>query len=314
MKLYAPQYYLDFVCIADKCKHTCCEGWEIDVDDETANRYSAMTEGYGKCVANSLNMDTDPPQIRLTEDERCPHLDENGLCRIIQTLGEDQLCEICKEHPRFYNETMGRREVGVGMSCEAACKLILSSDLYRRIVEIGTFETGFDVEEDEDFNSQFDPLAHRERIYEILSNRSMPYKDRIRAIEKEYPRCPSLVSDEKWKQYLLDMEYLDEANRERFANAYSSDADVPLAFEKQLERILAYFIFRHCACAPDVVVFEASVGACLFFERLIRSVVIYENITSEEDLAELARTVSAELEYSDINQATVEMEFLSIDL
>jgi lysine-N-methylase len=35
MKLRAPKYYLDFACIADRCKHSCCIGWEIDVDADT---------------------------------------------------------------------------------------------------------------------------------------------------------------------------------------------------------------------------------------------------------------------------------------
>ena len=31
MKLYAPKYYNEFKCIADKCTHSCCVGWEIDM-------------------------------------------------------------------------------------------------------------------------------------------------------------------------------------------------------------------------------------------------------------------------------------------
>ena len=28
-----PDYYKEFQCIADQCEHSCCIGWEIDVDD-----------------------------------------------------------------------------------------------------------------------------------------------------------------------------------------------------------------------------------------------------------------------------------------
>ena len=34
MKLFAPEYYKQFKCIADKCTHSCCIGWEIDIDEE----------------------------------------------------------------------------------------------------------------------------------------------------------------------------------------------------------------------------------------------------------------------------------------
>ena len=35
MKIYAPAYYRDFKCIADKCKNICCKaGWGIEIDDD----------------------------------------------------------------------------------------------------------------------------------------------------------------------------------------------------------------------------------------------------------------------------------------
>ncbi len=30
MNTYAPDYYTEFKCIADKCTHSCCVGWEIN--------------------------------------------------------------------------------------------------------------------------------------------------------------------------------------------------------------------------------------------------------------------------------------------
>ena len=39
MKLFAPKYYGSFKCIADKCEHSCCIGWEIDIDDTTLKKY-----------------------------------------------------------------------------------------------------------------------------------------------------------------------------------------------------------------------------------------------------------------------------------
>ena len=31
--------YDDFKCIADKCKFTCCEGWDIGVEVDTYNKW-----------------------------------------------------------------------------------------------------------------------------------------------------------------------------------------------------------------------------------------------------------------------------------
>ena len=38
MKLFAPKYYTEFSCIADRCRHSCCIGWEIDIDADTAEK------------------------------------------------------------------------------------------------------------------------------------------------------------------------------------------------------------------------------------------------------------------------------------
>ena len=37
-----PQYYPRFRCRAAACRHTCCRGWEIDIDEETREIYRAV--------------------------------------------------------------------------------------------------------------------------------------------------------------------------------------------------------------------------------------------------------------------------------
>ena len=41
MKIIAPNYYPAFRCIADKCRHSCCIGWEIDIDPTPARLTAA---------------------------------------------------------------------------------------------------------------------------------------------------------------------------------------------------------------------------------------------------------------------------------
>ena len=170
MKLYAPHYYKNFKCIADRCRHSCCIGWEIDIDETSAARYATLTEGYGETVRAS--MEGEPPHFRLGADERCPHLAENGLCNIISELGEEFLCDICREHPRFYNYANGRCEVGLGMACEEACRLILTGDF--TVEEIGeTAEAPL---------YDCPTLEVREEIYSVLKNASLPYREKLAKI------------------------------------------------------------------------------------------------------------------------------------
>ena len=123
MKLIAPAYYNEFHCIAGDCRHTCCVGWEIDVDEEAKARWrrdatlSALVAPY---------VEGDPPHFRLDEKEKCPFLKSDGLCDLIDRFGEDVLCQICRDHPRFRNYWSDRTEIGLGLVCEEAARLILS--------------------------------------------------------------------------------------------------------------------------------------------------------------------------------------------
>ena len=95
-----PSYYNKFRCIADKCMHSCCVGWEIDIDEETLGIYNSLDGAMGDRIRNSIS--GEPPHFVL-KDNRCPFLNNKGLCDIISEFGEDGLCDICYLHPRFQN-------------------------------------------------------------------------------------------------------------------------------------------------------------------------------------------------------------------
>ena len=133
MRYVRPDFYEDFHCLAGDCRHSCCVGWEIDIDDDSLARYRAVGGEPGRMLRRAI--ETEPtPHFRLTEEERCPFLREDGLCRLILTLGEDSLCDICREHPRFYNALPGRLEAGLGLCCEEAARLLLAGSGHLRLL------------------------------------------------------------------------------------------------------------------------------------------------------------------------------------
>ena len=292
LKLYAPKYYESFKCIADKCTHSCCIGWEIDIDKATFYKYSMLSDGYGINIRNSID-DEDTPHFRLCEDERCPHLSKNGLCSIITEFSEDFLCDICREHPRFYNDTAYGKEVGIGMACEEACRIILTSDEYNKFTEVGE-------EDGEPEQLEFDAIAERERIYALLSDRSIPYTERLTTLYGIYDTTPDLLSGREWHDVIDSLEYLDEEHRALFLN-YSPDLSTPYRYALYLERTLAYFIFRHCSDAFCKSDFTAKISFCFFCERLLASLLKSENVNELSDIIRLAVTVSEEIEYSEEN-------------
>ncbi len=298
MKIYAPRYYTEFVCLADRCKHNCCIGWEIDVDDRTRARYEKLTDGYGGTIVNTIEM-SDTPHFKLDEHERCPHLDERGLCRIITALGDGYLCDICREHPRFYNETTRGMEVGLGMACEEACRLILNADEYRTMIEVGECDG-------EPERLPVDTLLRRAELYGILSDKKVPYGERLGRIGQAYGISPSFVSDAVWRECLDGLEYMNEAHKEQM-RCYSSDPATPAAVENGLERAFAYFVYRHCAEVYTEDEYRVSVGFCLFCERLLMSLVKHGG-----EFFECARMLSEELEYSDENVEAIKRVYRDV--
>ena len=118
MKLFAPSYYKNFKCIADKCRHSCCVDWEISVDGRSLERYRSSDISLKGEILSEISETDDGSIFKMRSDGRCPFLNSDGLCRIIMECGEEYLCDICALHPRFYNYFSSHAEVGLGMVCE----------------------------------------------------------------------------------------------------------------------------------------------------------------------------------------------------
>jgi hypothetical protein len=193
-------------------------------------------------------------------------------------------------------------EVGLGMACEEACRLILTSDEYGIFVSLGEIAG-------EDGEGDFDSLALRERVYDILSRRELSYGERLCLISEAFDVTPAALDDGEWKEVLSSLEYLEEAHRDRFS-VYTSSACPSAEWEEPLERALAYFVYRHCSEAESEWDFRCSLGFCLFCERLLASMA--ENVCSWDDFSDCARILSEELEYSEENTEGINTEFFTL--
>ncbi|MBR6812634.1 MAG: flagellin lysine-N-methylase [Oscillospiraceae bacterium] len=288
MELYAPLYYKDFTCTADKCTHSCCIGWEIDIDAAALERYKGLDDPYKVEIIASISYEGSP-HFTLCEDERCPHLDKDGLCKIILTAGEEYLCHICREHPRFYNTAPGRCEVGLGMACEEAARLILSSDGYDSFYCAGKTD-------EEECASDFDPLPFRGEIFTLLKKEGN-YTQKLEGIYERFGVSPQILSDNEWQRVLFECEYLYPQHKADFS-CYSSSPETQEEHKKELERALAYFVTRHCTVALSYEDFLSRLGFALFCERLLASLIAR---FPEVNIINHAVAVSEELEYCEEN-------------
>ena len=124
MKVFYPDYFEKFQCIAAACPDSCCKEWAVDVDPETADAYRALPGALGDKLRAVLTADN----TMVLQDRRCPMWRQDGLCEIQAQLGHDALCRTCREFPRIRHDYGSFAEYGLELSCPEAAKLILAAD------------------------------------------------------------------------------------------------------------------------------------------------------------------------------------------
>lgn len=272
-----PDFYRDFSCTADLCRHSCCVGWEIDIDEDTARYYRSVTGAIGKKLRKNIAFGNSP-HFLLSGEERCPFLQSDGLCELILHLGEGSLCEICREHPRFYNCLPGREERGLGLCCEEAVRLLLSGTESLRFPCSGTREV-----------PDSPLITLRDTVLQLLADGSCSLEQRMENVCSAAGTRMLPFSVSLWKDFFLSLERLDE----RWTAALYGIEDRQIPDSIAMERIAEYFVFRHVASAETMEEAQLLLQFSLLSTRMIFSV--------NAPLEEAVRMYSSEIEYSDEN-------------
>lgn len=281
MDILVPAYYPEFKCTADGCRHSCCIGWEIDVDEDTAEYYREVEGELGERLSKEVVCRDGVYSFRLDKDERCPFLNENGLCDIICELGDEGLCQICSEHPRFKNYLSERTEVGLGLCCEEAARLILTWDEPFTLLSCEGGECALTPFEER-------MLTYRQRTVDILTNRKKAVEERIRELGVSEPCARELIP------FYRALERLDEA-WDAYLDRYDEEkTNIP---ESAKEQLLCYFIYRYLAQAKV----ERELTVYTRFALLSYRIILGVCDDSLEGFIEAARMYSSEVEYSEDN-------------
>lgn len=125
MKVVKPNFYDRFRCLAGACPDSCCHEWEVDVDDEAAARYLALSGPLGDRLRQVLKS-TPAGYSMSIENRRCPMWRQDGLCEIQAQLGHNALCHTCREFPRLRHDYGDYVELGLELSCPEAARLLFA--------------------------------------------------------------------------------------------------------------------------------------------------------------------------------------------
>lgn len=115
--------YRQFRCIAQNCPDSCCQGWEVDVDEASAGLYRKLPGALGDRLRAVLKTE-DGASCMVLENGRCPMWRQDGLCQIQAELDHDALCRVCREYPRLYMDFGDYAEWGLELSCPEAARLV----------------------------------------------------------------------------------------------------------------------------------------------------------------------------------------------
>ena len=280
-----PDFYDDFHCLASACRHSCCVGWEIDVDAESLRRYRHTGGEIGRELRENIAL-TPTPHFRLAAGERCPFLREDGLCRLILALGEDSLCDICALHPRFFNDYPDREEAGLGLCCEEAARLLTAGEGHLRLV------TESDGEEEPEPTPL---LCLRDEIFAVLSDNALSLTERMRRGMQRLSRPLAAFHADEAARFFLTLERMDPAWTALLQKleAGGEAAPEPRLSTLRYARVAEYLVYRHFASAETPERAAGLLQFCFYAVRLIAALETYSG--------EALRLFSAEIEYSDEN-------------
>ncbi len=305
-----PSYYNTFRCTADKCTDNCCIGWEIEIDKKTKEFYNSVSGDFGKRLRENISDEN----TFILKNERCPFLNKNNLCDIIISCGENRLCQICRDHPRYFEWYGNIKEGGIGLSCEEGARIILS-DCDRGFCEAQVNE------ENEEVDEELFALLYsaREEIFFLLSE-DMPLAEKLSHIlsfaEKvqftvdnpnaEYEAVHKQPAKGDAKEIISlysDFEPIDESWSAELSclNAKSCfKLRLTPAVEKYIINICRYFIWRYFMKG----VFSEEILSKVKL-ALVSSVFIFFMCEGSEELSvwiEKSKLYSKQMEYSDENR------------
>lgn len=281
MRLIVPDYYQKFACIASKCSDSCCIGWQIEVDESQT--------------------------VELCDNQRCPYLNQDNLCKKIIEKGEESLSEICARHPRYFEWFDNFLEGGIGLCCIEASRIILNNKV-EKYIEIDFKEEG--LEHDQQY---YEYIANiRENYLEILANDNFTIEEKLNQILGSQIK----IDYQKMIDFFASLEIMsqDYKNRLQFLkenlNQIIQIKNTP-QIESYLSNIAVYFTWRYLIKTIFDDDFQKYQNIIVFSTKMIELLFKSEIFSNNNDFAWWAKEYSKEVEYDEDNlQQFAQIDFL----
>lgn len=289
MKLVYPHYYKNFRCIASRCEDTCCAGWEIVVDTSKAEYYKSVEGEIGERLRGEMKTDADGDIVFSLKNGRCPFLNSCNLCDIYSSLGESALCHTCTMFPRFVEDYGGTCEMGLGLACPEAARIIVNDTGRREL--ISEFNSDLPVPNDIDPEKYFELISLRKKLFAVIDDSSSAFDRRLlQMLALAGEDSPSLPTAEACIEKLRKLDILTPRWKKMLSavpeeRAFSQNV-------RQLQNIAWYYIYRYFLRSVFDSDSLSKVRLCVLACSVINA------YADEETIADIAHLFSKEIEYS----------------
>lgn len=301
MKITRPDFYSEFKCIASECTDSCCIGWDIYIDEFTSEIYENIEGEFGDKIRENISFDGDGDSCFKMKNKRCPFLNSENLCDIYITLGENYLCDICTEHPRFYNTHGEIREEGLGLACEEACRLILNRE------NPITFVFDEDDEEPYDDEDISELISMREKLIKIAQNRDKTIEEREKELLSLTVHPNILDNTEKLIDIYKGLESMEDKYSDMLESVNANEICDISEYENDFEHVLVYMLYRYFTEENSEKGFNSddNIYLAVSFTKIAK--LCYRAETAKKrkltlkDRIDILKCLSKNIEYSDEN-------------
>jgi lysine-N-methylase len=301
-----PDYYEKFKCVGGDCKDTCCAGWEIDIDEETFYYYQTLNGDIGNRIKESIKIEGEDVFFPLTKNNRCPFLNDKNLCDIYSALGEESLCQVCTEYPRYYLRLQEYEQIDMSLSCMELGRIFFENDEKICFIKRGSGHIDDEVK---------NILSIRNEMIDILQGEGYSIISKWQTIFSKFQISYHQESAESLINVFENLELIDEKWRSRFNSVkrYVAIKDNLLKMDNeefykkygwQFEKLSVYFVFRYIS---QIYYSEENLKDILnmTIKMIIRSLsfikLMIMSCDKDIDIIDITHAFSKQVEHSDEN-------------
>ena len=307
-----PSYYKKFKCIANECPDSCCKDWDVVVDEESESFYNSVNTEFGEKIRRLTVTDNDGDRIFVSQNGKCPFWNKDMLCDIYINLGEEHLCETCKNFPRITQDYTDFVEHTLSLACPEGARLILEEEN-----DYSEFDNFIYNESDKlmDFL-----LKARAKTSKIFKDRKLSFAQRLKEALRYNRDIQNSLDEISEPESVSDLSYIFELHnkleimsnewKEILASASKNEPDTN--HDVEFERLALYYIYRYYLNAID------SYNVLSTIKRIACAYIVLSRCELERDCTRLMQLYSKEVEHSYENSEMLEDEFyfvpqLSVD-